>query len=77
MEGEGERHVQQLVQALNLFPCPGRVVKSATQDDWSVGWGTKPIRMPTELPVQIRSSAPILKRIELLAGISSWEPLPV
>lgn len=49
LEGEGERHVQQLVQALNLFPCPGRVVKSATQDDWSVGWGTKPIRMPTEL----------------------------
>ena len=44
LEGEGERYAQQLVQALNLLPCPGRVVKSATQQDWSLGGGHKPIR---------------------------------
>ena len=44
LEGEGERYSQQLVQALNLLPCPGRVVKSVTEQDWPLSWGPKPIR---------------------------------
>lgn len=56
-----EGYAQHLVRAPNLLPCPGRVVKWATQQIWSIGWGPKPIKTANRTPCPERATSSPLK----------------